>query len=68
MNNLNVFVERIGKSKNNSIEVNLTVAWESGAMTRKVKIDEDLLTKHLLMNTFDTRQLLIRKVLGQGAI
>ena len=68
MNNFHVFVERIGKSKNNSIEVNLTMVWESGAMTSKVKIDEDLLTKHLLMNTFDTRQLLIRKVFGQGAI
>jgi hypothetical protein len=68
MKNLNVFVERIGKNKNNSIEVNLTVVWESGAMSRKVKIDEDLLTKLQLTNSFDTRQLIIRKVFGQGAI
>jgi len=68
MKNLNISVERIGKSKNNSIEVNLTVVWESGAMSRKVKIDEDLLTKLQLTNSFDTRQLIIRKVCGQGAI
>jgi hypothetical protein len=68
LNNFHVFVERIGKSKNNSIEVNLTMVWESGAMTSKVKIDEDLLTKLQLTNSFDTRQLIIRKVFGQGAI
>jgi len=68
MKNLNIFVERIGKSKNNSTEVNLTMVWESGAMTRKVKIDEDFLTKLQLTNSFDTRQQIIRKMFGQGAI
>ncbi len=68
MKNLNISLERIGKSKNNSIEVNLTVVWESGAMSRKVTIDEDLLTKLQLTNSFDTRQPIIRKVFAQGAI
>lgn len=68
MKNLNFFVERIGKRTNNFIEVNLTVVWESGAITKTVKIEEDLLTKVLPMNSFDTKQLIIRKVFGQEAI
>ena len=68
MKNLNISLERIGKSKDNSIEVNITVVWESGAMSRKVIIDEDLLTKLQLTNSFDTRQPIIREVLAQGAI
>ena len=59
MKNLNVFVERKGKRKNKSIEVNLTVVWESGSITKKVEVDEDLLTKILLQKSSNARQLII---------
>lgn len=68
MKNLNVFVERIGNSKNKTIEVNLTVVWKSGAICKKVNLDEDLLNELLLKNSFDAKQLMIQKVFGQGAI
>ena len=68
MKNLNVFVERIGKSKNNSSEVNLTVVWESGAIWKKVKLDENHLTKILLQKSSNAKLSMIRKVLGEQVI
>jgi len=68
LKNLNVIVERIGKSKNNSIDVNLMVVWESGAVCKKVKLDEGYLAKILLQKTSNAHQLIFSKVIGQEVI
>jgi len=61
MKNLSVILERKGERKYNSVEINLTVVWESGSITKKVEVDEDLLTKILSQKSSNARQLIIDK-------